>query len=401
VKIQVNAQVQRPLENNMETSESNSPTISVGPLFERHSKRVLELDGLRGFAALMVFARHAFAGSMIGRNWHGIALVTSSVSKIGVTGVDVFFVLSGYIITTLLISQVAQPDYLRSFYIRRVRRILPPYLLVLLVFAITTRHSEPFVVCSLLFFANGAYLFGSFPLYAVLWSLSVEEHFYLLWPLLLRKGVKRVLIACLSIIVVGEPLLRSSTLPNGAALQLTWFRLDGLSMGAMLALLIPKETLARRRWVNRYGTIAAVLGVLLISSIAIKGSTRGDRWGGSMIFTAVSLVTLACIGYLLAYRGSAKVRWARFVPLVYMGTISYGFYLYHELVFRGFDALMLRMNILWLSGESEKFSGIASRAAICFLLTVGVASISFYAIERPIQQAGRRREKDVQKIEVL
>ena len=384
----------------METSESNSPTVSAGPLLERHSKRILELDGLRGFAALMVFARHAFTGSMIGRKWHGIALLTSSASKIGVTGVDVFFVLSGYIITTLLMSQVARPDYLRSFYMRRVRRILPPYLLVLLVFAITTRHSEPFVLCSLLFFANGAYLFGSFPIYAVLWSLSVEEHFYLLWPLLLRKGVKRVVITCLSIIVVGEPLLRSM-LPNGAALQLTWFRLDGLSMGALLALLIPKETLAMRRWVNRYGTIAAVLGVLLICSIAIKGSTRNDRWGGSMIFTAVNLVTLACIAYLLAYRGGAKVRWARFVPLVYMGTISYGFYLYHELVFRGFDELVLRMNIFWLSGESEKFSGIVLRAAICFLLTVGVASISFYAIERPIQQAGRRREKGVPKIKVL
>lgn len=358
--------------------------------------RILELDALRGFAALMVFARHAFTGSMIGHTWTGVAAIANKVAQSGVTGVDVFFVLSGYIITTLLISQRNKPDYFSSFYMKRARRILPPYLLVLLVFWLTTPHGGPFVLASLLFFANGAYLFGSFPVYGPLWSLSVEEHFYLLWPLLVKKGTRNVLIAGLILTVIGEPLARMA-LPNsdGGVLQLTLFRLDGLSLGALLALLLPKATLAKRIWVKRYCTAAGVAGVLLTISIGVAGSTRHDRWGGSMVFTAASLLSFACIGYMVAYQGEPVTRWLRFRPLVFMGTISYGFYLYHQHVMKGFDAVLLRFNVVWLTHESVQFSGIVLRAIACFLITVAVASISFYFFERPIQRWGSGRRIEV------
>jgi len=357
--------------------------------------RVLELDALRGFAALMVFGRHAFTGSMVGHTWTGVAAIVYKVGQAGMTGVDVFFVLSGYIITTLLISQRERPKYFSSFYMKRARRILPPYLLVLLVFWLTTPQGEPFVLASLLFFSNGFFLFGTHPNYSPLWSLSVEEHFYLLWPLLMKKGARNVLIVGLILTVIGEPFIRMAVAnPNGAILQLTWFRLDGLSLGALLALLLPKGTEARRIWVKRYCTAAAVLGVLLTASIAVAGSTRSDRWGGSMVFTAASMLSFAAIGYMLAYRGEPVTRWCRFRPLVFMGTISYGFYLYHQMVMTAFDKVMLHFNVVRLTHQTVQLSGITVRAILCFLITVTVASISFYFFECPIQRMGSGRRAE-------
>jgi peptidoglycan/LPS O-acetylase OafA/YrhL len=319
-----------------------------------------------------------------------------NASRACFTGVDVFFVLSGYIITTLLISRINREDYFSGFYLRRARRILPAYLIVLLVFAIVTPHSGPFVFFSLLFFSNGAYLFGDFPSYAVLWSLSVEEHFYLFWPFLMHKVSRSVLIAGLIICIVGEPALRMALFNHisSGALELTWLRLDGLALGALLAILIPTCQDAMRSWVKRYCTAPAVIGVLLALSIAIIGSRRNDRWGASIVFTAVSLMTFSCIGYLLAFRGTRAVAWARFRPVVFMGTISYSFYLYHDFVLRAFDGTMRHFHITSLASSTAPFSGIVVRAAITLLLSVGVSSLSFYLIERPIMAGvwpGKRR----------
>ncbi len=371
--------------------EPSTKTESIKASFEPgHKSRIIELDFVRGFAALMVFARHAFCGSMIGRSWTGVARFVDSASRACFTGVDVFFVLSGYIITTLLISRINRKDYFSGFYIRRARRILPAYLIVLIVFSIVTPHSGPFVFFSLLFFSNGTYLFGDFPTYAVLWSLSVEEHFYLFWPYLMKKVSRSILIAVLVVCIVGEPALRMALFSHisTGALQLTWLRLDGLALGALLALLLPMATDAMRTWVKRYCTAPAVIGVLLSFSIAIAGSRRNDRWAASVVFTAVSLLTFSSIGYLLAFRGTRWVAWARFRPVVYMGTISYSFYLYHDFVLRAFDGTMRHFHVDALASSTAAFPGIVVRAGITLLLSVAISSLSFYLIERPIMAGG-------------
>jgi peptidoglycan/LPS O-acetylase OafA/YrhL len=379
--------------------ESRPETRSLAASFEPgHKSRIIELDFVRGSAALMVFARHAFCGSMLGRTWTGAAHFVDSASRACFTGVDVFFVLSGYIITTLLVSRINREDYFSGFYLRRARRILPAYLIVLMVFSIVTPHSGPFVFFSVLFFSNGAYLFGNFPSYAVLWSLSVEEHFYLFWPFLMHKISRSVLIAGLVVCIVGEPALRMALFSHisSGALELTWLRLDGLALGALLALLIPTNQDAVRAWVKRYCPAPAVIGVLLALSIAIAGSRRNDPWGASVVFSAVSLMTFSCIGYLLAFRGTRWVAWARFRPVVYMGTISYSFYLYHDFVLRAFDGTMRYFHIAALASSTATFPGIVVRAIITLLLSVGISSLSFYLIERPIMAGvwpGKRHAK--------
>lgn len=386
----------------METFIKNETVLETRPIEASfapgHQSRILELDFVRGTAALLVFFRHAFCGSMLGRSWTGVAHLVDSASRAAFIGVDIFFALSGYIITTLLIARRDRKDYFSGFYLRRARRILPAYLMVLIVFSITTPHSGPFVFFSLLFFSNGAYLFGDFPTYAVLWSLSVEEHFYLFWPALMHRISRRVLVVGLLVCIVGEPVLRMALFSyiSPAALGLTWLRLDGLALGALLALLIPTATGAMRSWVNRYCTVPAVIGILLGLSIAITDSRRNDRWGASIVFTAVGMLTFAVIGYLLAYRGTKWLAWARFRPAVFMGTISYGFYLYHDFVLRGFDATMEHFHVHALNSHTAAFSGIVVRGAITLLLTVAISSLSFYLIERPIMARAwpfTRREK--------
>ena len=150
-------------------------------------KRVPELDGIRGIAILTVLIYHVFAYSMLRRAWTGLPHLAMRITEHVARGVDLFFVLSGFLITGILLDSRFDHHYFRNFYARRALRILPVYYAVLFGILIFYRHSWDYVLLSFFHLSNIAPILGIMMVNGAMWSLSVEEHFYLLWPLLVRK----------------------------------------------------------------------------------------------------------------------------------------------------------------------------------------------------------------------
>jgi peptidoglycan/LPS O-acetylase OafA/YrhL len=167
-----------------------------------------ELDSVRGIAILAVLLYHGLYWQVnlaAFSRWQRIFL---SGFWLGRLGVSLFFVLSGFLITGLLIDSKSRLDYYRRFYVRRALRILPAYFALLGILAATRYASWPFILLSLAYLANFTRFFGVAIAYPVLWSLAVEEHFYLLWPWVVRKLSMRSLAACCLAIIALSPLLR-------------------------------------------------------------------------------------------------------------------------------------------------------------------------------------------------
>ena len=167
-----------------------------------------ELDTIRGLAILGVLLYHGFY-------WvRDLSLYTPwqrhffTLMAPGQFGVNLFFVLSGFLITGILLDSRNRPDYYQRFYFRRALRILPAYyftLLLLILFGLTSRG---FLSMSLVYSSNMSPLFGIALSYPVLWSLAVEEHFYLIWPMAARRISTTKLLWLLCAILVLTPVSR-------------------------------------------------------------------------------------------------------------------------------------------------------------------------------------------------
>ncbi|HSY68091.1 MAG TPA: acyltransferase, partial [Edaphobacter sp.] len=162
------------------------------------SQHMPGLDLLRGMAILAVVFFHGFYYVAPAVPWHNrLAATLFHLTSFGWTGVNLFFTLSGFLITGNLIDSEAAPNYYSRFYIRRALRILPAYFLVLILLGLTRTASLNYLLVCVIFLANWPKLLlhGPFVLYSVLWSLAVEEQFYAVWPWLYRKLRMRGLFA--------------------------------------------------------------------------------------------------------------------------------------------------------------------------------------------------------------
>jgi len=309
------------------------------------------LDGMRGLAVLMVLVFH-FVGQMLPTN--GIERAIVGVTKHGLLGVDLFFVLSGFLITGLLYEAHNKPHYLRNFYMRRVLRIFPLYYgvlaLVFFVAPLIPLLRGPTLV-DLLDRQAWAWLYGinvylagheewSFSYLNHFWSLSVEEHFYLVWPfvVLLLASRPRALIAVCLAISFGAMLARVSGILMGMSwwttVVLTPFKLDGLALGAFLAVMVRQP--GGLDWLVRaLPRIAAVVGGLVVVTFVwtVLVSRQGLEVVGS-IRAALFQILLACmlLGVLIAPKPSAISRAFSSRVMVFLGTYSYGLYVYHHFI---------------------------------------------------------------------
>ena len=205
-----------------------------GPGQVRH---IPELDGLRGAAALAVVFYH-IAQRLVGyeTGWFRLAM---DACLLGFLGVDVFFALSGFLITGILLGRRTQPRFYRNFYARRLLRLAPPYLLTLAIVAVFIPGARVSLLLSLVYLANFATLLHLPVGYGVLWSLSIEEHFYFVWPVLLRSVTRGNLLCVCVAICVLTPLGRVyAVLHGGLDGYLSWYRFDGLAWGALLAIVL-------------------------------------------------------------------------------------------------------------------------------------------------------------------
>jgi peptidoglycan/LPS O-acetylase OafA/YrhL len=302
-------------------------------------RNIPELDGVRAIAILAVIVFHA------GSAESGAALsYASGLVAFGWCGVDLFFVLSGFLITGILIDTKETPKALRNFYARRVLRIFPLYYLTLVMYF----HVLPGAAHLLsrfqefrpteeawywLYICNWSPSFGAgHALLSHLWSLSIEEQFYMFWPLLVLSVNRRTLaLVCASIIVLA-PCLRTLLLftLNEAGPVLyrnTLCRIDTLAFGAVCAMLVRDP--GHLRAALRVRPVLLVAGFAAVGvSLAICGPDQYLRPMNVIGFSALALLFAYVI--LWAQEGGPGLRAAlRFGPLRSIGKYSYAMYIFH------------------------------------------------------------------------
>lgn len=339
--------------------------------------RIPTLDGWRGVAILLVLVNHAASHTRFqGRLW----------SSLGSLGVDIFFVLSGYIITRLLILEREKSGTieLRSFYIRRAFRILPPALTFLAVLCIIAHFIDlgafdrGEVLASVFFFRNywGAAYPLTGPYTSHLWSLSVEEHFYLIWPaILLCVDNRRALwIAAGAAWSCALWRLYWYTHANYRTLNFTLtrtdLRADGLLVGCALALLLAKpkvRDLVYRNFPKETATLCC-FPILLVE----------QHNNGNPSMTVFLLIAIAIASTLTVEEGLGY-KWLNSRLLVWIGTISYSLYIWQQL-------FLIRASSLF--NPFGRLALFPLNIVAAFTLAV----LSRYLLERPLIGFGRRRK---------
>jgi peptidoglycan/LPS O-acetylase OafA/YrhL len=256
--------------------------------------------------------------------------------------VFLFFVLSGFLITGILLDSKEKPHYWRNFYIRRALRILPILVLVLVVVKVFYHATWLYIAICMAYMANLAQMFHlDGPKYGVLWSLAVEEQFYLGWPWLVRYFSRRHLGMAAAGLVLLSPLLRglstAGIVPLGDPHSMTWLISDNLAIGALLAIMLRSKWGSVQR-VRRCAVWLLSSGVLLLFGCIPLGILHRESILGSAVQTVpFELIFAALLLFsLLEGERPAVMAWTR--PLRFFGYISYGLYLYHELVFTFCDA---------------------------------------------------------------
>jgi peptidoglycan/LPS O-acetylase OafA/YrhL len=342
-----------------------------------HLQHVPALDGLRGLAVAAVVAFHV------------------GVLKGGWLGVDLFFVLSGYLISRLLfVEQTAKGRIdLRQFWGRRARRLLPALLCVIVAVAIAERVRGRLVgpaggrwdiVGALTYTSNWLRLrggagywsrFGPPSLLEHFWSLAIEEQFYLLWPLAmlgitrLRRGVSTLVLLASTLVSGGWSLLLfQRTLDASRVYMGTDTRAVALLAGATIASLAEW----RLRWLRAFRALAPVgLVGLLVAMTQMRGTQLVTYRGGLLACTLAATVLIAGV----ATGSSPFARHLSTQPLRWLGSRSYGIYLWHWPILVGFG----------VAGHAHK---PLHRIVLGVIISLAVAEVSYRLVEMPIRRRG-------------
>jgi len=352
---------------------------SAVPARPRTFVHLRELDGVRGLAALMVFFHHVCYTSIPAGDWSWPMRLLRTLSAQGSYGVDLFFVLSGFLITSLLIEARARPAYYRDFYWKRALRILPLYMLCLLGVLLLVPGSRDFVILSALFvsnFAHALHVPGTGPF----WTLAIEEQFYLLWPAAVRRRATQELQRWALAIGVGTIVLRLIAAVFGHRdYYFTFFHCDGLAWGAYLACWFAQRNTGEAN-TGREGyaiAIACVTAAVLIAlSSGHAASLRALAFSGCLRQTGVALLAAAGIAFLITHTGAQSLGVLRAGMLPFFGLISYAMYMLHLYVMEFYDR--------W-RGAPQVGNDLAYTLRFGCVLgaTIALSLVSRYAIELP------------------
>jgi len=354
-------------------------------------RRIPLLDGWRAVAIAMVLVHHIVQGFYATQDSYA-----ADVTRYGAFGVDIFFGLSGLLITRLLLEEwnATGSFRLRQFYVRRAFRILPPVLVFLAVYtAAGMWKSTTEAVSSLLFFRN--YVpsrltgFGT----GHLWSLAIEEHFYLLWPLLVRLLNRTTLFVLTLIIVFGTPILRGICAYRGMDPELeiyiySFFRFDGLALGAILALWVRSPYYSR---VSAWKLAGVLVGLsLAVTVIGWPYGIMGTRTVASsaLRYTQAQLMFAGAIALALAYRGSGITGILRSRPARFVADVSYCIYLIHLAMGDAYYFVLQSIDVNDV-GAFGAVGALAVRSVVIGTLTFGVAVISKRFLEDPFLRLKR------------
>jgi len=374
--------------------------------------RIPELDGLRGTAIFFVLLYHYLEqqGSV---TTGGITPYLQRAVLMGWSGVDLFFVLSGFLIGGILLDARESTSYFSTFYIRRFFRIIPIYYLWICAYlilvgvagtALRARSNSGmalalgssiylhFIFSQNLMVVSFAGLTGAW--FSHLWSLAVEEQFYLLSPLVVRFLSKRHLTIFLIGVILGTPLLRIFLLQvvhtdPWLVSVLMFCRADSLTVGMLAAVLWRTDEF--RAWISvRTNALYAVLAVLLAGTLALwKWSPNSVTWGMESIgFTWLALFYVVVLWLAIARPGDLIARIARMRWLRELGRVSYCMYIIHLVVNVILHSLLRRA-----SPGTADWRG-ACVTILAALTTYAIALFSWKYFEGPLLRVGHAFKYD-------
>lgn len=343
------------------------------------------LDGLRGIAIGLILLHHCF-GKLFAFCW---------------IGVDLFFVLSGFLITRILLNTREHKGYLRNFYMRRVLRIFPLYYAVLialflifpLVFSafreshavLLDKQAWYWTYCSNWLNTLEGWLPGKSMILTHFWSLAIEEQYYLFWPfIILFWPVKKLPWIAVPLILLSVALRFSGLFHNPGYYVATVTRMDGLLLGSLLAWLTIYNLDFLRKWAK---TIGIAAGIILLAGLAY---TRIPEYSNPFMvgpgYTLLALFFFFAVAWALQPGNNLLQRGLRSKPLLWLGKYSYGLYVLHYIVFWGLKDHIIAL--LASGGDAGALLKL-SVSVICVAITFVLALTSYHLMEQPFLKLKR------------
>jgi peptidoglycan/LPS O-acetylase OafA/YrhL len=334
-----------------------------------------ELQGLRGLAVLGVVIYHCHPRLVGTWLYYG--------SLWGWAGVNLFFVLSGFLITSILLEARDRPHYFRNFYARRALRIWPVYVLVL---AICYADAPWFIGPSVweavktapwwayVLFLQNLSRWAMPPAVAQTWSLAIEEQYYFLWAPVVRFLRRPWMLAVLLVIAFAESTLMRLVHPQWITPTHSLIHLDGIALGSLMALGLYTMHLSRRAWLA-IGVASFVLGMAAAATIA--GGTAFLDSALAVGFEGAALAAVASTGA----RNPLNFALRR-GPLAFYGRISYGLYMIHIMVFIFFGWFDLKMDPYGIAGN-------LAIVAFRLLMATTLATALWYGFESQLLKLKR------------
>jgi len=335
-----------------------------------------ELDGLRGISILLVFIHHIYYTVLPG----------------GFLGVDIFFVLSGFLITSLLLREWDQFGSLnlKLFYIRRALRLMPALIILVLILGayafifldhLTAAKTYQGIWLTLSYVSNWIYAFGlrsaDNPL-GITWSLAIEEQFYLLWPFILSLALlsKRfthtrfVTILALSTVLVAFN--RSLILEGNALIRRVYYpsdtRADALLIGCMIAFLMAHPGIPSQKLFRVLIRILAVPATVFLIFMAVFADWTYLLLFHGWMFTLIDVSAGIILTLVLVCPPRGLTLLLSFGPLVWVGRVSYGLYLWH-------------WPVRWFVYHQQARPRTAGEVITAIVLSLGLTAFSYYVVE--------------------
>jgi peptidoglycan/LPS O-acetylase OafA/YrhL len=350
---------------------------------------IAEFDGVRAIGIIAVILHHMWP-------WESLSRRLFLVVQLPWMLMDTFFVISGFLITGILLDTRARPDYFKSFYVRRALRILPLYYVVLSFITATTVFNGHAAYRDMLAHWGSPWWFfvylGNIPTalaghepmagggsFIPLWSLQIEEQFYLLFPILVR----RLRLGQLTQVLVGlccfSTLLRLFLywrFPGNEMVQYEFLpcRMEGLALGAWMAVRFRQGS-----WIidkRKLSAMTVFWAVLAVGAAVLGGYFYTTPFNRTVGFLLSPIFSACGVLWIIAFRSTPATGWLRQRWLVYIGKISYAAYLIHWPVGNILTVLATRF------GAAALNTG-ALRLIMIYLMTFGLSALSWHFLEQP------------------